>query len=383
MMTVPENNNYNEDSRNNNNNTDNNNELQGFHDLPKFLQFGLKYTASRYKKSYIAIQFLVQFGLIPIFGYMTKSLPFSIILSGYLFISNLAQMFAPDFTKGVFLDLLLKDAKITKRINDNMYKLCIGSMVTFLVIVPPFIFYYIAIPFATDPNQMLGPSTFVITLLMSIIGYIAMIPMFILTSCQTLIDQVSLVHISTIKTYLEKVRVIIMNNNNNVEEDGIPLVDKLSKEQEQVEKWIMDINNGISLCNTLQLCNYMGGSILFLVIADGGYGIGPTVGCAITSLFAWLMVGNALYAIAKPNMVWEQQKVLLLNDAKVILNLKFPKENFESWLLLHHINASKAFGTKITFEKMKQTAGVLTSLFGIALYLLLRDQLRNVWNMFG
>ena len=67
------------------------------------------------------------------------------------------------------------DAKITKRINDNTYKLCIGSMVTFLVIVPPFIFYYIAIPFATDPNQMLGPSTFVITLLMSIIGYIFLI----------------------------------------------------------------------------------------------------------------------------------------------------------------------------------------------------------------
>ena len=97
----------------------------------------------------------------------------------------------------------------------------------------------------------------------------------------------------------------------------------------------------------------------------------------------YIYVGNSLYAIAKPNMVWEQQKVLLLNDAKVILNLKFPKENFESWLLLHHINASKAFGTKITFEKMKQTAGVLTSLFGITLYLLLRHQLRNVWNVFG
>ena len=41
------------------------------------------------------------------------------------------------------------------------------------------------------------------------------------------------------------------------------------------------------------------------------------------------------------------------------------------------------FGTKITFEKMKQTAGVLTSLFGITLYLLLRHQLRNVWNVFG
>ena len=56
--------------------------------------------------------------------------------------------------------------------------------------------------------------------------------------------------------------------------------------------------------------------------------------------------------------VWEQQKILLLNNPKVISavlqKLKFPKENFESWLNLHNINASRAFGTKITFEKMKQ-----------------------------
>ena len=54
-MTVPENNNYNEDSRNNN--TDNNNELQGFHDLPKFLQFGLKYTAYDIKNHILRYNF--------------------------------------------------------------------------------------------------------------------------------------------------------------------------------------------------------------------------------------------------------------------------------------------------------------------------------------
>ena len=39
------------------------------------------------------------------------------------------------------------------------------------------------------------------------------------------------------------------------------------------------------------------------------------------------------------------------------LKLKFPKENFESWLQLHNVNASRVFGTKVTFEKMKQAAG--------------------------
>ena len=45
--------------------------------------------------------------------------------------------------------------------------------------------------------------------------------------------------------------------------------------------------------------------------------------------------------------------------------------------ICHSINASRAFGTKVTFEKMKQAAGVLTSVFGIVLYLLLREELRK------
>ena len=64
----------------------------------------------------------------------------------------------------------------------------------------------------------------------------------------------------------------------------------------------------------------------------------------------------------------EQSKSHICCFAKT---LKFPKENFESWLNLHNINASRAFGTKITFEKMKQAAGVLTSVFGVVMYLLL------------
>ena len=53
-----------------------------------------------------------------------------------------------------------------------------------------------------ERGKMLGPSTFTITIVISIIGQLAMIAMFILNSCRTLTDQVSLVHISTIQKYI-------------------------------------------------------------------------------------------------------------------------------------------------------------------------------------
>ena len=60
------------------------------------------------------------------------------------------------------------------------------------------------------------------------------------------------------------------------------------------------------------------------------------------------------------------------------LNLKFPKENFESWLNNHNANAARVFGTKLTFEKMRQATGALTSVFGVVLYLLLREEFRQL-----
>ena len=194
-----------------------------------------------------------------------------------------------------------------------------------------------------------------------------------------LTNQVSLAHIAKIKKYLGTVRGIILNSN---PEDGIPLAKKLSKEQNKVEKWIIAVNNGMSTFNTLMICHTTGNLIIFLIMLGSGQEIGATIFFSLFSIFFWIFLSSALYAVAKPNMVWEQQKVLLLNDAEVIsaviLKLKFPKENFESWLQLHNVNASRVFGTKVTFEKMKQAAGVITSAFGIILYLLLREELRGM-----
>ena len=91
-----------------------------------------------------------------------------------------------------------------------------------------------------------------------------------------------------------------------------------------------------------------------------------------------LGICQILYALAKPSRVWNRQKISLLNNAKVILNLKFPRESFKEWLSLHNLNAAKIFGTKVTFEKMKQASGLLTSAIGIVLYFLLREELRGI-----
>ena len=151
------------------------------------------------------------------------------------------------------------------------------------------------------------------------------------------------------------------------------MVDKLSEEQTKVENWIEAVNSRMTVFQSSQLCSLVLACALFFIIAAGKYSVGATVVFSIVSLGVCMMIGSMLYSIAKPNMIWERRKVKLLNDAKVVLNLKFPREDFEAWLQMHNINACRIFGTKITFHIMKQAAGVIYSLFGIALYSVFRD----------
>ena len=95
----------------------------------------------------------------------------------------------------------------------------------------------------------------------------------------TLPDQISLVHEEKIKKYLLTVRDLILND--NAEEDGIPLVDKLSMEQEKVEKWILEINNGISTFNSFRIVGFSVYLIFFLDIVGGGYSVGASIGFSI------------------------------------------------------------------------------------------------------
>ena len=229
--TVPEmeenNNKYlHDDSRNNNNE----NELQSIDELPTFLRHGIYLTPTRWKKTNIFLLIMAQIGMsFPIFAYITSSMVVGGIFVVCSITFGVCQVNHPDFTKGVFLDLLLKDSKVTKQINTNIFNGIVFNLIFFPFVISPLMWYFFLVPFATTTPGMLGPATFEITLVAGILGNLSMVSQMIFSSADYLPDQISLCHIDKIKRYLEKVRDLILNDN---EEDGIPLVDKLTQEQE-------------------------------------------------------------------------------------------------------------------------------------------------------
>ena len=180
------------------------------------------------------------------FSYITSSIIVGSVLAGYLFLVNCSTGDSiTDFTmQGVFLDLLLKDAKLTKKINENMKGVCIFNMIFIGLVMTPFGFFCI-LEFAK--KIYFNQYTYIITIIIGGLGSMFMIINIPFDANATLLDQVSLVHIDLIRTYLEQIRDIILNDN---VEDGISLAKKLSKEQKKVEKWIIQINGGMSTWNT-------------------------------------------------------------------------------------------------------------------------------------
>ena len=114
------------------------NELQSIADLPKFLRWGVHLAPTRWKKTYMAIIVFREIGFsIPIFSYITSSLAVGIIFAALAILFFAVDTLQPDFTKGVFLDMLLKDAKVTNKINNNIVNATIGGF----IFIPFFILY--------------------------------------------------------------------------------------------------------------------------------------------------------------------------------------------------------------------------------------------------
>lgn len=351
--------------------------LQSIEDLPRLLRTAIQFSPTRWRKTFAVFEIVAQLGSTSlIFSYITSSTVIGIFGGVYFAAISCMQCLAPDFSKGLFLEMLLEDENVSKKMNEELYKMLVSSFGFLTFIMMPICFYFFYIPFAYTAS--LGPSTFTITIVVATLGTLSnMFLSFFQLSAQ-LPERVSFVHIGKITLYLEKIRDVLLDDDL---EDGMQVIKKLSTEQKKVENWIMAINSGISFFNTMYIFFSFTNCAFFLTMAAGGFGFGAMLAFSLFALFMWYHFSSSLYSVAKPNLVWEQQKVSLLNDPEVIsavlLKLKFTTESFESWLKKHNINSSRAFGTKITFEIMKKAAGALTTIFGTVLYLLLRDEFRR------
>ena len=90
---------------------------------------------------------------------------------------------------------------------------------------------------------------------------------------------------------------------------------------------------------------------------------------------------TSMYVVAKPSMVFEEYKRSLLNDIRVVdANVKrgWTQEQFHHWLEQHNLSAAVAFGVKVTGAKMRSIGGFVTTVLGVILYFLLREELRDL-----
>ena len=124
------------------------NELQSIDDLPKFLQRGIFTTPRQYKKIYMLLNILSNCGTtLILMTYITSSGVIGIMFAIYFAIGGAALIIQPDFTKGVFLDILLKDEKLTKKINKNIFNDFVVNFVFTLTIMAPLMWmFFIMIP---------------------------------------------------------------------------------------------------------------------------------------------------------------------------------------------------------------------------------------------
>ena len=301
--TVPENNDGMHVSEHIPGHDKNENELQSIADLPKFLLQAIYLAPTRWKKTYMTVVALMVIGFsIPTFSYILSSLASGTVMGAIQILVLANKVRQPDFTKGIFLDILLKDAKVTKKINNNIVNAMIPTVTIHWLVSVPIAWIFFIYPFATMEPGMLGKYTYEITMVFGGLGQLCGVYfLFVFMRINTLPDQISLVHEEKIKKYLSTVRDLILND--NAEEDGIPLVDKLSMEQEKVEKWIVEINNGISAFLSFRIVGFSGYIILSLGIIGGGYSIGATILFSAFALVIFALLSSSLYAIAKPNMV--------------------------------------------------------------------------------
>ena len=86
--------------------------LQSFDDLPKLLRAAILVSPSRWKKSFVVLEVVVNLGfVVPIFTFATSSITIGVAASLYFATVSNMQVLAPDFTKGVFLKMLLNSSQ--------------------------------------------------------------------------------------------------------------------------------------------------------------------------------------------------------------------------------------------------------------------------------
>ena len=174
--------------------------------------------------------------------------------------------------------------------------------------------------------------------------------------------------------------LILLLTEADIAESGKSLVELLSAEQKDVERFATLINDNLGVANTLDVALAGLQAVVMVIFIPGGTAATVVI-CSVVTVLNTIYFVQQLYGLAKPSIVFGRSKRRLLNDAKVQqgkLRMGWTVAMFDSWMERHECNSMRVFGAKVTLDKMRQASGFFASLVTLLMYLLLRDEVRRL-----
>ena len=353
---------------------------QGGHtlkDLPWLFQKWLPWHPRHYPIIFVFIQIISQSMVFLAMVQVTGSLAVAGAIAGLLCASNCSFLFTADFSKGIFLEILTEDLENSRKMAKEAQSGAVFFFVMFQLIITGLIVWFFIVPLAQ--TTMLGPYTYTITIVLFVLSWICSGITFGFGCHQLLLPTIPKVWGLKIKTYLTRVRNILLLPEAEINETGQSIVELLSIEQKSIEGFALQINEDLGVGNSMDIIVAAIQSIVMAFFIPGGT-VSTIVICSLVTLINTVYFVKQLYGLANPSMIFDKYKRQLLNDAKVQqgkLRIGWTVDMFDNWMERHESNAMRVFGMKVTLDKMRQASGFFASLVTIIMYFLLRDELRR------
>ena len=188
------------------------------------------------------------------------------------------------------------------------------------------------------------------------------------------------------QSYLVSVQNTLLDNEIGTDE----MLKRLTKEQRKVETYAREANKDLAPFLSIRLIQL--GVFLFIMLISAALVSTSTTTImesklrplAVLCMFMTFMTFaciQTLKQITSSNKIWNESIQKHLNDASLaptINKLFGRRDDFDKWLNAHEMSAQRVFGSKVSIERLGQLGSLMLSGVVIAIYFLMRDELRNL-----
>ncbi len=285
----------------------------------------------------------------------------------------------PDYGKGIFQNILHENPKMLKGIVKKM------SMIT-IPLLPIMLLLFVAIVVLAQNFNIVPYGKHTDLVYYISLGLSAGI-VFVWPTGMLLLSMYQY----TAKLWTEKIKIYMDTIHDKLLQFDLETGNKskclndIYKSQEVAEEWALKVNKKMTILNGLFVSVWIMMSIVMIVIIWIMQSVNPSptntwkIGfLAFFALFFLLFGILILYFLAKPNQVWIKHSNYILNDARIMIRKEeLFGSQFDQWLSQQEINSQRLFNIKLTSKLLGRLAALLSSVFTIVFYFIIREELRS------